>query len=198
MNASPPQTLPVAAGMVARTLALGYGGVCYLIFLATFLYAIGFVANLAVPKTIDSSVRAPTIEAVAVDLLLLGLFAMQHSVMARPAFKRRWTRFVPRPVERSTYVLLSSLALGLLFWQWRAIPAVVWQLEHPVAAGAVWAFCALGWLLVLVATFLIDHFDLFGLRQTYLFAAGKPYLPPTFRMPALYRVVSRPAANGVP
>src|SRR5262249_14291981 len=160
-----------------RLLAIVYGGVCYLIFLASFLYAIGFVGNLVVPKSIDTGPQVPLVESIAMDLLLLGLFAIPHSVMARPGFKCWWTRFVPSPVERSTYVLVSSLLLALLFWQWRPVPGAVWQVEKPTAVAALWLLFVVGWLLVLISTFLTDHFDLFGLRQVYIYAAGKAYSP---------------------
>jgi protein-S-isoprenylcysteine O-methyltransferase Ste14 len=178
-----------------RAGALAYGAICYLVFLGTFLYSIGFVGNLLVGKSIDSGLVAPPAEAAAVDVLLLGLFAVQHSVMARPAFKRVWTRVVPSHLERSTYVLVSSLLLALLFWQWRPIPAIVWESEHALAS-ALWVLFGAGWLIVLISTFLIDHFDLFGLRQVVLYARGQPYLPPTFRVPALYRVVRHPIMLG--
>jgi len=168
----------------------------YLLFLAVFLYAVGFVGNLPVPKSIDSGPEGPPFFAALVDSLLLLLFAVPHSVMARPAFKRWWTRFVPPPVERSTYVLVSSLALALLFWQWQPIPAVVWDVGHPAGRWPLHAVFWAGWALALVSTFLIDHFDLFGLRQVYLYASGREYTPPAFRTPGLYRSVRHPLMTG--
>jgi protein-S-isoprenylcysteine O-methyltransferase Ste14 len=193
---SPSDAPNVTAVAPLRLLAVVYGGVCYLIFLATFLYAIGFVGNLVVPKTIDSGDQAPPVEALPLNLLLLGLFAVQHSVMARPGFKRWWTRLVLPPVERSTYVLMSSLLLALLFWQWRPLPRVVWAAEQPVVVATLWGWFVVGWLVVLISTFLIDHFDLFGLRQVYLYAMGQPYIPLSLRTPGLYRVVRHPIMLG--
>src|SRR6185503_16882679 len=145
------------------------------LFLATFLYAVGFVGGFGVPRSLDSTATGPLGVALAVDLLLLAAFALQHSVMARPAFKAWWTRTVPPPAERSTYVLASSLALLLLFWQWRPLGGVVWQVEQPAAQIALYGLFAFGWLTVLVSTFLINHFDLFGLRQVWLYLRGEPY-----------------------
>jgi len=176
-------------------LAFLYGTVCYVIFLAVFLYAIGFVGNFLVPKGIDSGPAAPMAEALLVNVLLLGLFAVQHSVTARPAFKRWWTRIVPRSVERSTYVLLASLILALLFWQWRPIPATVWRVEG-VGAGILWILFALGWLVVLLATFMINHFDLFGLRQVYLRLTGAAYTNVEFKTVAFYKFVRHPIMLG--
>jgi protein-S-isoprenylcysteine O-methyltransferase Ste14 len=178
-----------------RLLALIYGVVCYAAFFATFLYAIGFIGDFIVPKTIDSGVPGPAAQAVIVDLLLLGVFAIQHSVMARPGFKRAWTRIVPRPVERATYVLASSAAMWLLFAFWQPIPVSVWQL-HGFAAVAMESLFFLGVLTVLYATFLIDHFDLFGLRQVVLYFRGMPYTEKRFTTPSLYRYMRHPLYVG--
>jgi protein-S-isoprenylcysteine O-methyltransferase Ste14 len=177
-------------------IAAVYGLVCYAVFLASFLYSIGFVGNLEVPKTIDSHPGASVPEALVVNLLLLGLFAVQHSVMARPGFKAVWTRVVPRSVERSTYVLISSLLLALLFWKWQAIPTVVWNASSPVIQTFAMALFALGWLIVLLSTFMINHFDLFGLRQVYLRMRGLEYTSPSFTTRALYGFVRHPIMLG--
>lgn len=182
--------------MIARTAAFLYGVVAYLLFLGTFLYAIGFVAGAGVPKHIDSGPAAPLGEALLVDLLLLGLFAVQHSGMARPGFKRWWTRFVPRPIERSTYVLLASLVLVLLFWQWRALPAPVWHVEAEAGRMLLWGLQGLGWLIVLASTFMISHFHLFGLKQVGDHARGKEPAAPRFQTPGLYRHLRHPIMLG--
>jgi methanethiol S-methyltransferase len=179
-------------GLVAAV----YGLICYAVFLGSFLYAIGFVGDLVVPKTIDSASSTQLPAALAIDLILLGLFAVQHSVMARQGFKAAWTRMVPQPLERSTYVLMSSLLLALICWKWQAIPTVVWDISSPVFRPLLLAMFALGWLTVLVSTFLVNHFDLFGLRQVYLRLRGLEYTPLSFTERALYRFVRHPIYLG--
>lgn len=179
-----------------RPATLLYGLVAYIVFLASFLYAIGFVGNIAIPKSIDAGVARPAAESLLINLVLLGVFAIQHSVMARPGFKRWWTTLVPKPIERSTYVLLASLLLLLLYWQWRPLPTVLWDVAHPVGRTVLWAVFWIGWVLVLASTFLINHFDLFGLRQVWFAFQGKPYTPVGFVMPALYGVVRHPIMLG--
>ena len=182
---------------MAGWFTLLYGLVAYATFTVTFLYAIGFVGNVVVPKGIDSGAPGPLAASLAVNALLLAVFAVQHSVMARPAFKRAWTRIVPKPMERSTYVLAASLALCLLFWQWRPIVTpVVWDLEDPRAILAVYTVFGLGFSLVLVSSFLINHFDLFGLRQVWLHLTGRPYTHLPFRTPGPYRLVRHPLYVG--
>ncbi len=173
-----------------------YGVVCYAVFFATFLYAIGFIGNLWVPKSMDSVRDVPLATALLVDLGLLTLFALQHSIMARPAFKRWWTRFVPEAAERSTYVLFSSAALIALFAFWQPLGGVVWEVTSPVGRGLLYGAYAFGWGLVLVSTFLINHFDLFGLRQVWLQLIGKPYTQLHFVTPAPYRIVRHPLYVG--
>ena len=177
-------------------IAVLYGTIAYGAFLATFLYAIGFVGNILVPKSIDSGAPTPLLEALVVNLALLGIFAVQHSVMARPAFKRWWTRIVPESVERSTYVLFATAALALLLWQWRAMPEPVWTVENPLAIAAIEAVFWLGWAILLLATFLINHFELFGLRQVFARLLGRAVPRPQFQTPLLYRHVRHPLYLG--
>ena len=181
---------------MGRLLSFLYGLVAYAIFFFTFLYAIGFVTGLVVPKTIDMGAVVPLTEALIVNVLLMSLFAVQHSVMARKEFKRWWTQYVPKPIERSTYVLLASLALVLLFWQWRPIPTVVWQIADPQIAVAVTAVSFVGWVLVFTSTFLINHFELFGLHQVANNLVGREMPAMRFRTPVLYKVVRHPIYLG--
>jgi protein-S-isoprenylcysteine O-methyltransferase Ste14 len=181
---------------MSRVVAFLYGLVAYLVFFVTILYAIGFVEGMVVPKTIDSGAIVPLAEALVVNLLLMSLFAVQHSVMARKGFKEWWTQFVPKPIERSTYVLLASLALVLLFWQWRPLPAVVWQVTAPGMAGLIVALSFLGWLLVFTSTFLINHFELFGLHQVANNLVGRDMPAARFKTPVLYKIVRHPIYLG--
>ena len=181
---------------VARLLAFVYGFVSYGIFLGSFLYAIGFVSGRVVPKTIDSGPAVPMPQALIIDLVLMSVFAIQHSVMARRQFKQWWTQFVPKPVERSTYVMFASLALVLLFWQWRPIPAVVWEITNPVIAMALLGLSFIGWLIVLTSTFLINHFELFGLHQVTNNLTGQPMPELRFRTPLYYKFVRHPIYLG--
>ena len=181
---------------MSRIIAFLYGLACYALFLITFLYAIGFVMDLVVPKTIDSGTVVPLAEALIVNLLLMSVFAVQHSVMARKQFKAWWTQLVPPAIERSTYVLASSLALVLLFWQWRPMPAPVWQIGDASVAMAVTGLSFVGWLIVLTSTFLINHFELFGLRQVAANLSGRAIPAARFRTPLYYKFVRHPLYLG--
>ncbi len=179
-----------------RLAILLYGLISYAVFFATFLYAIGFIGNLIVPKSIDSVPQAPLGTALFINLLLLAVFALQHSVMARPAFKRMWTRIVPVAAERSTYVLASSLALILVFALWEPMGGVIWSVTHPLGSALLYGAFAFGWLLVLFSTYAINHFDLFGLRQSWLYFRGREYTSLIFVQPWIYRVVRHPLYVG--
>ena len=182
--------------MTRRILYFAYGVACYAVFFATFLYAIAFVGNCPKVPSLDGPRSGSLAAGIAINAFLLALFAVQHSLMARPWFKERWTRIVPAVLERSTYVLFSSVALILLFWQWRPLGGVVWSVVDPLARGVIWALFAFGWGLVLVATFLINHFDLFGLRQVWLNLVGRPYTRLAFGTPGPYRLVRHPLYVG--
>lgn len=177
-------------------LLLLYGTLAYALFFGTFLYAIGFVGCIGVPKCVDTGPTGPLGPALLIDALLLGGFAIQHSVMARRWFKRWWTRIVPPAGERSTYVLLASLLLDLLYWQWRPVGGTVWQVPGTMGQGVLWGLFALGWLIVLTGTFMIDHFDLFGLRQVWLAFRGRQYTHPPFKTTGYYRYVRNPLMLG--
>ena len=190
------RSVPPAGGALARFAGLLYGMTSYLIFLGAFLYAVGFVSGLIVPKTIDSGTPTPPISAVVTNLILLTVFAVQHSGMARRGFKRVLTDFVPPVIERSTYVLCASLALILVFAFWQPLPTVVWSATHPPLAMAITSLAAIGWLIVLYSTFLISHFELFGLKQVALNFVGRALPAGNFRTPGLYRLVRHPIYLG--
>ena len=181
---------------MSRVVLFLAGVICYVVFLATFLYAIGFVGGVVVPKALDDGAAGPLGQALPVNILLLGLFGIQHSVMSRPFFKIWWTRFVPKPIERSIYVLATCAVLSLLFWQWRPMPTLIWQIDTAAAEIALWVLFCLGWVLVLYSNFLIYHFDLFGLRQVYLHLRGRGYTRPAFCTPPLYRLIRNPLMLG--
>jgi protein-S-isoprenylcysteine O-methyltransferase Ste14 len=189
--------LSIKESPVKKIVYFAYGVGCHLLFLATFAYLAGFVGNLLVPKSIDSPAAGGSLAvAIATNLLLLAAFAVQHSVMARPAFKRLWTRIVPTPIERSTYVLFSCLVTMLLVWQWRPIPLVLWHIEHPIGWWIGMVLFAVGWLSVPVVSLMINHFDLFGTRQVWLYLQGKEYTPLPFRTPLAYSFVRHPLYVG--
>lgn len=179
-----------------KVLFLLYGIICYCIFFGTILYAIGFVGNLFVPKSIDSAPQTSLLSAVLINASLLLLFALQHSMMARPAFKHRWTMIIPEPLERSTYVLLASLCLIFLMWQWQPMGGIVWKIENPAFKAILSIAYLSGWSIVFTSTFLINHFDLFGLRQVWLYFTGRPYTALPFRLPLFYKMVRHPLYLG--
>ncbi len=181
---------------VKRWVFFIYGVLCHLLFLGTFAYMAGFVGDFLVPKSIDSPSNAAPLTAILINLALLGLFALQHSVMARPAFKRLWTRLVPTPIERSTYVLVSCLVTFFVMWQWRAMPTVVWDFQNTGIRNFMWVLFAVGWLLIPAVSLLIDHFDLFGTRQVWLFLKQRRYESLPFRVPLFYKHVRHPLYIG--
>ena len=178
--------------MAKRLLVFIFGVIVYLLFLFTVLYGIGFVGNIAVPKSIDTGVPSPLATSILINLVLVAIFGISHSVMARPAFKKQWLHLIPEPAERSIYVLVASLSLLLLFWQWRPLPTNVWNFPTGVMNIALTSLFWIGWLCVVVSTFLIDHFDLFGLRQVYLYLRGIEYTPVPFKEPMPYQYVRHP------
>jgi methanethiol S-methyltransferase len=186
----------VRGNRMLKFIAFLYGLVAYLVFFATILYAIGFVSGLVVPKTIDTGPGQSAAEAIVVNLLLMSLFAVQHSLMARKQFKQWWTQYVPKSVERSTYVLFASMVLDLLFWQWRPMPAIVWQIDNPDIAVTIATVSLFGWVIVFTSTFLINHFELFGLHQVASYLAGRDVPAPRFRTPLYYKFVRHPIYLG--
>jgi len=181
---------------MGRLIALLYGLVCYAVFLFTTLYAVGFVSGVAAPKTIDTGTIVPMAEASVINLLLICVFAVQHSVMARKQFKQWWTQFVPAAVERSTYVLFSSLTLAFLFWQWRPMPARLWQIADPQIAMAVTGLSVFGWMIARSSTFLLNHFEMFGLHQVANNLTGRQMPAQRFRAPVFYKLVRHPIYLG--
>jgi len=173
-----------------------YGAFIYVLFLWTFTYAVGFVGNIVVPKSVDRGEPGPLGPPIVINALLLGLFAIQHAVMARPWFKRRWTKIVPQPIERATFVLATCVVLNLMYWQWQPMPGIIWSVEHAAGRLLLHGLSALGWVTVLYASFCIDHFDLFGLRQVVLHLRGKAYTHPGFATPWIYRLVRNPLMLG--
>ena len=183
-------------GAAARFLGLAYGLLAYLAFNSAVIYCVGFVGNILVPLSVDVGPASEVVSAVVIDVLLLALFGLQHSVMARPGFKAVWTRVVPEPLERSTYVLLSSIMLGLVMWQWRPIPQVVWQVDAEWARMVLWCVFAGGWFIAVSATFLTNHFELLGLKQSFAYFCNRPSVPAEFRERVYYRWVRHPIMLG--
>ena len=181
---------------MSKVLEFIYGIVCYVVFLLSFIYAIGFVGNMVVPKSIDSGFVSSTAQSLIVNLILLGLFAVQHTIMARPRFKQWWTKSIPIQIERSTFVLIASLLLFLLYWQWRPMTTLIWSVEHSVIKAVLLALFWIGWATVLISTFMIDHFDLFGLRQVYLHLRSQEYHHAKLMTTGMYKYVRHPIMLG--
>lgn len=181
---------------MARIISFFYGIIAHAGFLIAFLYLIGFLANFAVPKSIDSGQPEPFGQALLMNVILIGIFGIQHSVMARQGFKRWWVKIVPRHIERSTYVLISDLLVALLIWQWRPMTGVIWDVEHPAGRLVLWALFGAGWLMIVLASFMINHFDLLGTRQVYLHLRGKDYSPLDFKATGFYKYVRHPLMLG--
>jgi methanethiol S-methyltransferase len=181
---------------MGKLVAFLYGIIAYLVFAVVIVYSLGFVSGLAVPKTIDSGSAGPVVESIVINIVLMTIFALQHSVMARPQFKKWWTKIIPKSVERSTYVLFASLALALVFWQWRPIPGVVWEVREPTVAAFLLYLGVSGWVLVFISTFMINHFELFGLHQVVNNVIGRTMPAPHFKTPALYKLVRHPIYLG--
>ncbi|MCC6695577.1 MAG: isoprenylcysteine carboxylmethyltransferase family protein [Candidatus Hydrogenedentes bacterium] len=182
--------------MSGRIIVFLYGTLCYIMFLGVFLYAIGFIGNIMVPNSLDAEPRLSFWTALAINVALLAVFALQHSIMARKSFKKWWTRYVPKAAERSTYVLFTNVALALMFWQWQPMGGTVWAIEHPAGKAIMYGVFAFGWLIVLASTFMINHFDLFGMRQVWLHLRGKEYTPLKFRTPFFYKHIRHPLYLG--
>jgi protein-S-isoprenylcysteine O-methyltransferase Ste14 len=181
---------------MGRIISFLYGVLAHAGFLIVFLYLIGFLGNFVVPKSIDSGQAGPFGQALLINVILLGIFGIQHSVMARPGFKQWWTRFVPKHIERSTFVMISNLLVVLLFWQWQPMVGVIWNVEHPVGASVLWALFGLGWLVIVIGSFMINHFDLFGTRQVYLHLRGKDYSALEFKTKGFYKYIRHPLMLG--
>ncbi|MBL9032598.1 MAG: isoprenylcysteine carboxylmethyltransferase family protein [Phycisphaerae bacterium] len=190
------RTIAAPRSSLAGALTLAYGLIAYAAFFAVICYAIGFVGNWLVPKSIDSGHVRPLLPSLLINAALLSLFVLQHTMMARPAFKRWWTRFVPKPIERSTFVLAASACLALVFWQWQPAPSIVWNASHPLAVWGLSALPLLGWGIVFLASFMVSHFDLFGLRQVWIRFRNRTYRPVGFRLVGLYKLVRHPLMLG--
>lgn len=181
---------------MSRILAFIYGLICYLISLITLTYSVGFIGNFIVSKTLDSYSDTNLINGILIDVSLIALFGIQHSLMARQNFKKWWAKIIPDPIERSTYVLMASLTLLLLFWQWHSLGGIIWNIQNPIVSNIIYGIFALGWLIVLISTFMINHFDLFGLRQVYLYLRGEEYEYLGFRIPGFYKYIRHPIMLG--